>query len=343
MLTDLEQYNLERRGIVLSPDPARPYEAGGVLNPAAVYYNGVAYLLYRAVAATPHNYSRIMLAELRPSGHNLIARRLDHCALEPQEPYEKWQDGIHGGVEDPRVTPLENGSFIMAYVAYGDGPGGDALPRIALARSANLRDWQRLGLIRYTPLLLRGKQTGQLYTVDMQTVSNKDAALFPEKIGGRYVLMHRPTFPAEIRREVGETASIWLSFSEDLLTWSDHQLLMSAAAPWENLKVGGGTPPLRTSRGWLFYYHGVQGQSDADPQRRYSAGAALLDLADPRRVLYRSSAPVLAPDTVQERVGVVNNVVFPTGLLPLEDGRLQLLYGMADQAIGLAETVQPVL
>lgn len=343
MLSYMQQYTLERRGIVLSPDPALPYEAGGVLNPATVYYQGVPYLLYRAVAAHPHNYSRIMLAELRPQNGRLVAHRLEHCALKPQASYEKWQDGEHGGVEDPRVTPLLDGSFIMAYVAYGDGPGGDAIPRVALARSTNLWDWERLGLIRYTPLLLRGKQSGKLYTLDLQTLSNKDAAIFPEKIGGRYVLMHRPTFPPEISRDLGETASIWLSYSEDLLTWSNHQLLMSSAARWENLKVGGGTPPLRTSRGWLFFYHGVEGQSDADPQRRYAAGAALLDLSDPRQVLYRSAHPVLAPDTEQERVGVVNNVVFPTGVLPLEDGRVQVIYGMADQAIGLAETVQPVI
>jgi predicted GH43/DUF377 family glycosyl hydrolase len=340
-MTNNEQFTLERRGIVMAPDMSRSYEAGGVLNPATARHNGVAYLLYRAVAEVPHNYSRIMLAELQPKGDGLTAHRMDLCALEPREPYELWQDGVHGGVEDPRVTPLEDGSYIMAYTAYGDGPGGDAIPRIALARSNNLLEWTRLGLIKYSPLELQGR-SGQTFTIDMQTISNKDAMLFPEKIGGRYVLMHRPTFPPAIARDHGEPASIWLSYSDDLLTWTDHTLVLGPAASWERLKTGGGTPPLRTGQGWLIFYHAVDGDGDADPDRRYLAGAALLDLADPRKVLYRSAEPVLSPGTREEQVGIVNNVVFPTGVLPLPDGRVQVIYGMADQAIGLAETIRPV-
>lgn len=343
MVIQADQFTLERRGIIMSPDVSRPYEAGGVLNPAVARHNGKTYLLYRAVAGEPPNYSRVMLAELHPKGDGLEAHRMDICALEPQAPYELWRDGVHGGVEDPRVTPLEDGSFIMAYAAYGDGPGGDALPRIALARSTNLLAWERLGLIKYTPLQLVGRQSGRTYTIDLQTVSNKDAMLFPEKIGGRYVLMHRPTFPPAVAQDQGEPASIWLSYSDDLLTWTDHTMILSPAAAWEGLKTGGGTPPLWTSQGWLIFYHGVEGYSDADPNRRYRAGAALLDLKDPRKVLYRSAHPVLEPGTRHEQVGIVNNVVFPTGVLPLPDGRVQVIYGMADQAIGLAETVRPVV
>ncbi len=341
--TEQAKFSLERQGIILEPDMNRPFEVGGVLNPATAQHNGTAYLLYRAVAAEPHNYSRIMLAELHSESDSpkMKARRLDLCALEPQEPYEKWRDGVHGGVEDPRVTPLD-GSYLMAYTAYGDGPGGDALPRIALARSPDLLHWERMGLIKYTPLHLKGR-SNRLYTIDLQTVSNKDAMLFPEKIGGRYVLMHRPTFPPAIARDHDVPASIWLSYSHDLLTWTDHTLLLSPAQPWERLKTGGGTPPLRTARGWLIFYHAVDGESDYDPNRRYLAGAALLDLEDPRKVLYRSAWPVLQPGTQQEQVGVVNNVVFPTGILPLTDGRVQVIYGMADQAIGLALTSAPVL
>ena len=109
------------------------------------------------------------------------------------------------------------------------------------------------------------------------------------------------------------------------------------------MKTGGGTPPLRTKQGWLIFYHAVDGDSDTDPDRKYLAGAALLDLQNPREVIYRSAQPVLRPGTKEEQVGVVNNVVFPTGYLLLADGRVQVVYGMADQAIGLAETVRPVL
>jgi len=343
MIAETSKYELRRRGIVLTPDYDKRHEAGGVLNPAVASYNGKSYLLYRSVDTVPHNYSRIMVAELRPDGPdgNMIAHRLDICALEPQEPYEKWGVGNGGGVEDPRVTPMADGSFVMAYAAYGAGPGGEATPRIALARSHDLLHWERLGLVAYTPLELSGRN-GR-HTIDMQTVSNKDAAVFPQKIGGRYVLMHRPTFSSEVAQDTGISPSIWFSYSTDLITWTDHHLIMSKEQAWESMKVGGGTPPVRTPQGWLIVYHGVEGESDLDPNRVYRAGVVLLAADEPQRILYRSVEPVLSPDTNMEQVGVVNNVVFPTGVLTTTGGHLQVFYGMADAAIGMAETVLAVL
>lgn len=334
------RYTLQRHNIVLMPDPHRSYEAGGVLNPAAAIQDTTRYLLYRAVARDPQNYSRIMVAELRSEYGDVIAHRLDVCALEPTEPYEKWRDGIHGGVEDPRVTPLEDGSYLMTYTAYGDGPGGDAIPRIALARSSDLFHWERLGLIRYTPLTINGRKDS--YTLDLQTVSNKDAVLFPTRFGGHYLLLHRPTLPEAIARDAGMVPSIWISSSTDLITWTDHHMLMTSEQTWENLKTGAGTPPVWTPAGWLAVYHGVQGQSDADPDRCYRAGVILMDQSQPRHIVYRSAQPVLEPGTNLERTGVVNNVVFPTGTLPTPDRRAEVYYGMADAAIGMAVTQGPV-
>ncbi len=341
-ISENQTYQLERKGIVLKPDYSKRVEAGGVLNPAVASHNGKAYLLYRSVDSTPHNYSRIMLAELVQQGDTVISERLDLCALEPQESYEKWRDPVQGGgVEDPRVTPMEDGTYLMAYACYGYGPGGDQIPRIAFARSSDLLKWDRLGLINYSPLEI-GVGSSRI-KLDIQTVSNKDAALFPEKIGGRYVMMHRPTLPKNIGLEPGEVSAIWLSYSEDLINWTEHTLIMKSKESWENFKIGGGTPPLKTPGGWLCFYHGVEGKSDLDPDRRYSAGAMLLDLNDPRKVIYRSPSPVLSPGTDQEKEGVVNNVVFPTGTLTAPDGRIQVFYGMADTAIGMAATSRPVL
>jgi predicted GH43/DUF377 family glycosyl hydrolase len=102
--------------------------------------------------------------------------------------------------------------------------------------------------------------------------------------------------------------------------------------------VGAGTPPIPTGRGWLVFYHGVEGTGDDDPDRRYHAGALLLDLNDPGRILYRSPRPVLSPESDEERTGVVNNVVFPCGAVVQPDGQVEVYYGMADRAIGLATT-----
>src|SRR5690242_3201725 len=94
-------FQLVRRGIVLRPDPSRPAERGGVLNPATAVFDGAVYLYYRAVAETPVNYSRILIATCGPlAGDQLAATRLDRVALEPEVPYEVWGDGQGGGVED---------------------------------------------------------------------------------------------------------------------------------------------------------------------------------------------------------------------------------------------------
>jgi predicted GH43/DUF377 family glycosyl hydrolase len=305
-----------------------------VLNPAAIAHDGVTYVFYRAVALTPANYSRILIAtcELTAEGR-IITQRLGRVALEPAAPYEVWADGQGGGVEDPRITPLE-GRYIMAYTGYGT-VDGVTMPRIALAASSDLFHWERLGLARFSPLTL--DMGGHPTTWDMQTVPNKDAILFPERIGGRYCLLHRPMFPAA----TGVPQSIWLSWSDNLLDWTDHQRVLAPTLPWESLKVGGGTPPLRTPNGWVTYYHGVEGRADDDPARRYHAGVLVLDVADPARVRYQSARPVLSPEDPDETVGVVSNVVVPTGVVAQPDGRVDVYYGMADQAIGLATTTLP--
>lgn len=331
-LPNKQPYQLDRRGVVLQPDLSNPYEQGGVLNPAAVAHDGVTYLLYRAVATTPHNYSRILIAtcSLSPGGEIHI-ERLNRVALEPEAPYELLAGspgGEQGGVEDPRITPLD-GSYYMTYTAYGTVHGVDA-PRIALARSRDLLDWERLGLVTFGPF--DENNAAEVAQYDLNMVPNKDAILFPERIGGRYCMMHRPMFP----HSSGLRQSIWISWSEDLLHWVDHRLVLAPTLPWESLKVGGGTPPIRAADGWLTYYHGVEGRADDDPDRRYHAGALLLSLDNPAQVVYQSPRPVLSPESADETTGVVSNVVFPTGIVQQPDGRLDVYYGMADQAIGLA-------
>ena len=319
----------------MRPDPANPYERGGVLNPAAALRNGVTYILYRAVAETPHNFSRILIATCNLAPDNAIETvRLGRIALEPEAEYELQQNGEGGGVEDPRITPLDS-AYYMAYTAYGSVKGKLA-PRIALARSYDLFTWERLGLVSFSPLNVI--VAGKMVSIDLALVPNKDGILFPERIAGRYCMLHRPMFPYS----TGLPQSIWLSWSCDLLYWEDHQLVLSPTLPWESLKVGGGTPPLRTPHGWLTFYHGVEGLTDYDPNRRYHAGALLLDLDNPAQVLYQSPQPVLSPQSYDETVGVVSNVVFPTGIVMQPNGRVDVYYGMADQAIGLATTALPI-
>lgn len=336
---------IRRLGIIMRGDPDSPDEVMGVLNPAAARAPGGAlYLFPRVVAAG--NYSRIGVAEVvfdaagDPVG---VVRR--GYALEPTEPYE--QNARTAGCEDARVTYVEPlGRYVMAYTAYG--PLG---PRIALALSSDLLRWERVGPAKFAfdPRL----------RVDFDLYDNKDAFLFPEAVRDprgelALAMIHRPAHVQGGRivlpEGVSETrASIWISYCplEDalrdpaaLLVWRDHTLVATPQQDWEETKIGGGTPPIRTPAGWLTFYHGVAGPIvegvDHQPYVRYCAGVMLHDLADPRIVRFRSAQPLLEPETDDERVGIVGNVVFPTGVDPRPDGAIDVYYGAADAAIGVA-------
>jgi predicted GH43/DUF377 family glycosyl hydrolase len=342
-----DPWQVQRLGVLMEPDMADPREVGGVLNPAATRGpDGEVYLLPRLVAAG--NYSRIGLARVLRDrrGDPRGVERLG-IALEPEEPYER-NSQTGGGVEDPRVTyvaPL--GAYVMTYTAYGE-----AGPRIAIAVSRDLVRWERRGLVGFIAH----------HGLDLGALDNKDALLFPEPVtapDGRpaLALIHRPDL--RLRRPDGirmlyplpgvheRRPSMWLSYAPldevtpgGPLVFGQHHLLAGPEQPWEQLKVGGGTPPLRLGDAWLVLYHGVAGRivEGQDQQRavRYSAGLLLLDGQDPRRIRYRSAESILAPETAAERLGVVPRVVFPTGLDARPDGTLEIYYGMADSRIGVA-------
>jgi predicted GH43/DUF377 family glycosyl hydrolase len=343
-------FQLQRLGVIMRGDASNPDEALGVLNPATARApDGTLYMFPRVVAAG--NYSRIGIAKVHfdAAGNPAAVERRGY-ALEPTESYE--QNARTAGCEDARITYVEPlRRYLMTYTAYG--PLG---PRIALAESNDLLRWRRLGPVKFAfdPAL----------RVDFDLYDNKDAVLFPDLVsdpGGRpaLALLHRPAHTQGGRvvlpRGVAEQrASIWISYCTldqaladpgALLIWRDHTLLATPAQPWEETKLGAGTPPIRTPHGWLMIYHGVAGRIvedvDHQPFVRYSAGAMLLDIADPRTIVYRSGAPILAPETDEERAGIVPNVVFPTGIDARENGRVDVYYGMADAAIGVARLDLP--
>jgi predicted GH43/DUF377 family glycosyl hydrolase len=196
------------------------------------------------------------------------------------------------GVEDPRITLLD-GTFYMTYTGYSIHG-----TRASIARSTNLIHWERLG-------------------VALPDEDNKDHALFAERIGGRYCMFHR--------RE----PDIWLAYSDDLLHWTDHQRVFGPRPGWESWKVGISGPPLKTEKGWLLVYHGV------DDAHFYRQGVALLDLQDPTRVLSRPADFVLEPREPWEHMGDVPHVVFSCATLQVGN-ELWIYYGGADRVIGQA-------
>jgi beta-1,2-mannobiose phosphorylase / 1,2-beta-oligomannan phosphorylase len=348
----------------MHPKQDDPRERWGIINPACARGpDGNLYLFPREVAEG--NCSCIGRARIHfdRNGVPAHAERLG-IALEPEERYEYVSASIRG-CEDPRITyvpALER--YVMTYVTttlMG--------PRVALAVSEDLVRWQRLGLADF---LLEDDSD-----LSLNMYANKDAALFPELVPGpngrpALAMLHRPMYqvltelehevPLPAPRELADTRqSIWISYADldavrqdisALRRWTGHHVLASPVAAWEHIKIGAGAPPLLTHLGWLLIYHGVSrdqpvrvGKEGKSGELRYSAGAMVLDRVDPRRILYRSPAPILAPETRAERDGFVPNVVFPCGLdphLPLGPGsRIDVYYGMADTSVGVGWLTLP--
>jgi len=346
--SDAIPYRLERVGIVMTPDPDDPREAEGVLNPASGRApDGTLYLLPRLVA--DGNVSRVGLARVVVEDGVPVGVEREGVVLEPDRGWERG--AANAGVEDPRTTWIETlGLHVMTYVAYG--PLG---PRTAIAVSEDLRSWRRLGpaLFRYDDAL----------DTDLNLFHNKDTVFFPEPVAApdgteALAVLHRPmwdlgeTRPGEgVRLPAGiedPRQSIWISYVPlepvlrdvgALVLWEQHRFLAGPRYAFEEVKIGGGPPPLRVPEGWLVLHHGVTGVIDgafAQQQRvNYAAGALLLDASDPSRVLARTAEPLLAPETDDERSGIVPNVVFPTAIERI-DGTPYVFYGMADSKIGVA-------
>ncbi len=209
------------------------------------------------------------------------------------------------GIEDPRITRIDNRFYITFVCVSRHGAA------TALASTDDFVAFQRHGVI-FCP-------------------ENKDVVLFPEQINGHYAALHRPTTAQAFCRP-----EMWFAQSADLMHWGTHRPLAGARAEWESDRVGAGPPPIRTERGWLEIFHACRRSDVVGQVGTYSAGAMLLDLENPSRVIARSTEPILMPTAEFEQQGFVPNVVFPTGIISRGD-MLQIFYGAADTYTGVAE------
>jgi predicted GH43/DUF377 family glycosyl hydrolase len=353
----MNEFMLKRMGMIMEPEPGNPQEIEGVLNPAVVRGpDGELYIFPRIVAKG--NYSRIGIARVlfNEIGDPFGVERLG-IALEPETDYERRPDGS-GGCEDPRITfvdPLQR--YMMTYTAFSAHG-----PRIALAVSQDLFHWERLGLAAFV----------SYNGIDFVNVDNKDASIFPDAIPNhagklQMGILHRPLFSGTRPEETVHDSkyrevdlaheSIWISYCPMPLEagkvsspglFNSHHRLATPVSPWERLKIGGGTPPILTRHGWLIIYHGVgetETRSNGACQLCYSAGAMVLSTEHPQVIRYRSAEPVLTPSLPEERIGTIQNVVFPTGIdqrLDIgEPDRYDVYYGMADNRIGVARLDLP--
>lgn len=336
---------VERLGIVLEPDGSAE-EAEGVLNPAFARTRDGTALLYPRVVQR-ENISRIERVALHEQGGRSWAERRGY-ALEPQAPYElRPQPGY--GCEDPRITYVPVlGEYLMAYTAFG--PDG---PRVALARSHDGIEWQRIGLVVFEH---PGATVGD----------DKDAAFFPEPVISpegvpSIAFYHRPmlhistvdglaAIPLIQKMPFVDRESIRIAYvpldavlldRTALLRVGESVLALPPDDRWGSIRIGAGTPPVAIDEGWMSLFHAVDvvGDEGSHPRFCYSAGIVVHDRERPHHVLYRSPAPVLSPEREAELRGIVDNVVFPTGIDPRPDLGARVFdvyYGMADYSCGAA-------
>jgi len=315
----------------------------GVFNPAAFLMNNKIYLLLR-VAEQPKEVSGKLRIPIVKNGKQT---RLTYFEVDKNDPdlmitdvrKYKWkereylsslshfrlaesEDGVHFkisnqawmlpdgenenfGIEDARVTKIDEDYYVYFTAASDDGYV------TSMVKTKDFTTYHRKGII-FPPL-------------------NKDVVIFPEKIRGKYFALHRPeVFPFA-------KPSIWMATSPDLTNWGAHHVLLRPNnSGWNNDKIGGGPPPIKTPQGWLVIYHGVS-LSSSHKGEFYSLSAMLLDLDDPRKIL-ANKTPILSPEKDYETSAFVKNVVFSNGAVYMkETDELMVYYGAGDESIGLAK------
>jgi len=278
---------------ILEPIGTHAWESRLVFNAAAFATDNRVHILYRAMGTD--NVSRIGLAS-SPDGYTIDERL-------PLPVFSPLSDTENQGCEDPRLSIFGN-SIVMAYTAFGNH-FQHKVYQIALT-SISLDDF-----------LGRRWRWGERILA-FPGIHNKDAALFPQKFNGDYLMFNR--FEPDL----------CIARSNDLRRWYDLKYILGPREKgWDSWKVGAAGPPLLINEGWLLIYHGVS------MEKVYSLGVVLLDKNNPEEVLYRSEDPFLTPREDYERFGKVPNVVFSCGQVMMDD-HLLIYYGAADTSLCVA-------
>jgi len=315
---------------ILSPHPAHPWEDLAVFNPAAWYDEASqeVLLLYRTAESGPEYKCWLGLAKSKDGF--LFTRVSDEPVLSPS------LEGFDGAtIQDPRLIKMGDW-FYVTYACRHYPFGQFWIPEVRQQFVAPACPPEFPRYLRTNATL-----TGLALTKDFKTwiragwltdplLDDRDVILFPEKVGGKFVLIHRPL--EWVGPQYGtDQACAWISFADDLLGFPQaaSRLLLKNKYPWEVFKLGVNTPPLKTPHGWFTLYHAV----GAD--KFYRLGALLLDLDDPSVVLHRTPDWLLQPEKEYEIEGFYRGVCFPCGTVVI-DGRLFVYYGGGDKYCAVA-------
>lgn len=213
----------------------------------------------------------------------------DEPTVIPRFKDENW------GIEDPRISKIDDTYYINYTSVTANGAA------TSLITTKDFKSFTREGII-FAP-------------------ENKDVAIFPEKINGTYYAFNRP-----VPEGIG-TPDIWLAESKDLIHWGRQKHFYGVSETgWESGRVGAGSVPFKTEKGWILIYHA------ADRNSRYCLGAFLLDKEDPMKIIAKTKEPIFTPETDYEKEGFFGNVVFTCGSL-YKDEKVIIYYGAADDKV----------
>lgn len=269
-----------------------PYPVVTVHNPAVVKLSNRYVMVFRSHLRNGRSILGIADSD---DGFSFRVRPKPFMVPSDKEPFKTYEEF---GVEDPRITFIE-GRYLITYSAYSRYG-----VRIGLAETGDFESVRRIAFISQP---------------DMRNV-----VIFPEKFGGKYARLDRPH--TEIH-----PWSMWISYSPDLIHWGESRILIKPLTyHWDELKIGPGAPPFKTSKGWLNIFHGVFKTMDGAV---YRLGVALHDLEDPSKIIAVSDNWILQPEDPWEITGYVHNVVFCCTAVPEDDGSVKLYWGGADTVV----------
>lgn len=300
---------------IIAPRPDVAWDSRASFNSAAIYEDGKVHFLYRALGDTDLS----VLGYATSTDGLTIDYRADSPAYIPREPFETpgghrfssiaqhfTSGGGYGGVEDPRITKVEDRVY-LTYVAFD----GATAPRAAMS-SIHIDDFLKNDWDKWEKAKL----------ISAPGMVNKSAVVLPRKVKGKYVVMHR-VYPNILVDYLDN-----LEFNDYL---QGHYFIPPRKQFWDSKKVGAGAPPIETKDGWLLIYQSVGYQ---DPGR-YKIGAMMLERDNPAKVLYRTHMPIIEPEEHYENNGFKAGVVYPCGAVIMKN-KLHIYYGGADSYVNAA-------
>jgi predicted GH43/DUF377 family glycosyl hydrolase len=308
------------------------WQRADVFNPAAIVRNDTVFLFFRAednpAAKLGERTSRIGLAW---STDGLNFNRYLHPILYPdQDSYAKWE--FPGGVEDPRVVELEDGTYLMLYTGWNQDTA-----RLCSATSEDLLHWAKQGPVFETAH--NGKYLDTWSKSGSVVTEMKKGRLIAKRIDGVYQMYWGELF-------------VNLATSPDGKDWTPHlaedgallKVFTPTPSDFDSHLVEPGPPALYTEAGILLIYNGKNlsgpGSGVSTPEGTYCGGQVLFDKERPEVFLRRLDTPFICPSLPHEISGQYKaGTTFTEGLV-LYKHQWFLYYGTADSMVGVA--IRPV-